>query len=511
MADVTFEIPEVLRRYSGGQAQVALDGATVGGVLDALFARFPELRVRTLDPRGRLWPYLLLFRDGRELPRATLLDEPVTGGCVLELIGAAEGGCGGIDPRLDVRMRGFRERTSVDEALRIALAGAAPLPAEDVAVTRCAGRVLADAVTSEVDVPPFRRAAMDGYAVRAEDTFGATDYDPVRLALVGESMPGTGFGGEVPPRSACRIMTGAPVPAGADAVVRAEAAREDGGDVLALEAVPPGKNVGRVGEDVARGRRLFDPGRVLRPQDAGVLASIGHGTVAVVRRPRVRIVLTGNELLPPGERPDGARIVDSNSVMLAALVARDGGEALDPLRLPDDRDALRAVLAESGADVVLVAGGSSVGREDYAPMLVRELGELPVHGIAVRPASPTGVGRIGDARVFLLPGNPVSCLSAYDLFAGPVIRVLAGRCAAWPHRTVRLPAARPVVSEIGRTDYARVRIVDGRVEPLAVSGASVLTSTTRADGFVLVASGSEGFAEGDEVEVFLYDGARGAP
>ena len=155
--------------------------------------------------------------------------------------------------------------------------------------------------------------------------------------------------------------------------------------------------------------------------------------------------------------------------------------------------------------MVLVSGGSSVGQEDHAPALLAEHGELPIHGIAMRPSSPTGMGRLDGRLVLLLPGNPVSCLCAYDFFAGRAIRVLGGRPADWPYRRVIRPLARKIVSTVGRLDYMRVRLVEGRVEPLAIAGASVLSSTTRADGFVLVPPDSEGYPPGAEVEVFLYD------
>jgi molybdopterin molybdotransferase len=217
----------------------------------------------------------------------------------------------------------------------------------------------------------------------------------------------------------------------------------------------------------------------------------------------VRLVITGNELLPAGTPPHGVHIADANGPMLAALVARDGG-AVDARGLVrDDPDTIAEGLL-SDADVVIVSGGSSVGVEDLAPGLLATHGELAVHGIAMRPSSPTGLGRIGNRLIFLLPGNPVSSLCAYDFFAGRAIRVLGGRGATWPYRPVRGRLTRKISSPIGRLDYARVTISDGLVEPLAVAGASVLSSTTRADGFVIVGDDSEGFAAGSDVDVWLY-------
>jgi molybdopterin molybdotransferase len=412
----------------------------------------------------------------------------------------------------DVRMRGFRERSEVEDVIRLLEAWVVPLPAEAVALAGAAGRVLAADVTAEVNVPAFDRAAMDGYALRASETFGAGSYNPLELILVGEVFPGRPFAGVVQSGQAVRIMTGAPLPQGADAVLQAEAAEEVSSisppRVRVLDSVPPGRHVGRVGEDVACGAVVLRAGRRLRPQDLGVLASIGAGSVQVVRRPRVAVLITGNELLPCGSRPEGYRIVDSNSVMVAALIERDGGVPIVAPLIPDSyeaiRTALRAALAE-GADAVLLSGGSSVGQEDHAPRVLAEVGELTVHGVALRPASPAGVGFVERVPVFLMPGNPVSCLCAYDLFAGRAVRRLGGRPADLPYRSAALPLARKIASVVGRVDYVRVAVQDGRVEPLATSGASVLSSTTRADGFVLVPRDSEGHPPGDTVQVYFYD------
>jgi molybdopterin molybdotransferase len=406
----------------------------------------------------------------------------------------------------DVRMRGFAERADVEDVERFLVAHTERLAAEPVALDDCVGRVLAADIESDVDVPGFARAAMDGFAVRGADTFGAADYDPIELRVVGLALPGKGYAGAVGAGEAVRIMTGAPVPDGADAVLMAEVADERGdGRVAIREPVAPHKHVGAVGEDIRAGDLVLRAGRRLRPQDAGLLASIGVSSPSCVRRPRVALVITGDELLPAGARPAGSRIVDSNSVVLRALVARDGGEALPFALLPDDPERIRHALVDAAADVVLVSGGSSVGQEDHAPRLVAELGTLDFHGVSMRPSSPAGVGRIDGRWVFLLPGNPVSCLCAYEFFAGPTVRALGGRSRAWPHRRVRLPLARKISSAVGRTDYVRVAIDAGRVVPLATSGASILSSTVRAAGCVLVPRGLEGMAEGAPVEVLLYD------
>jgi molybdopterin molybdotransferase len=411
----------------------------------------------------------------------------------------------------DVRMRGFAKRHTVEAALAWLDAQLRPLGAESVRLEAASGRVLADSLTSNVDVPGFDRATMDGYALAAESTEGATAYNRLPLIVVGDSLPGRPFAGEVHAGQAVRVMTGAPMPLGCDGVLPAEfveaepAEREapSPSSIAALASVSPGKNVGRRGEDIRQGATLFQAGRRLRPQDIGVLSSVGVDEVCVFRRPRVRLVVTGNELLPAGSQPRGHCIVDANGPMLAALVERDGGLVDFPGLVPDERDAiLQSLFAD--ADVVLVSGGSSVGMEDFAPALLAGHGELAVHGIAMRPSSPTGFGRLEHRLVFLLPGNPVSCLCAYDFFAGRAIRALGGRSKEWPYRSITAKLARKISSPIGRLDYARVQLSNNLVEPLAVGGASMLSSTTRADGFVIVPADSEGYAPGAEVEVWLY-------
>jgi len=405
----------------------------------------------------------------------------------------------------DVRMKGFAERADVEAVERFLREQIRRLPPESVDLLCCVGRVLAEDVRAEIDVPGFARSAMDGYAVRGEDTFGASAYAPIALSVRGQALPGKPFAGSLERGSAIRVMTGAPIPAGADAVVMAEVCEERDGTVEISEAVAPQKNIGAVGEDIRAGDLVLRAGRRLRPQDAGLLASIGVATPTCVRRPRVALVITGDELMPAGSKPEGAHIVDSNSVVLRALVARDGGELLPFDILPDRPEIIREALRDPSADVVIVSGGSSVGTEDHAPRLVAELGKLDFHGISMRPSSPTGIGRIADRLIFLLPGNPVSCLCAYEFFAGPSVRALGGRSRAWPHRRIRRPLARKISSAVGRTDYVRVAFEAGKVVPIATAGASILSSTVAADGCVIIPRELEGVAEGAEVEVLLYD------
>ncbi len=400
-------------------------------------------------------------------------------------------------------MHGFTRRHTVQQAIDWLDAHLHALDAELVPLRAAAGRVLATTIVSDIDVPGFDRATMDGYAVVADSTEGATPYNRVALTVVGDALPGSPFARSLARGEAVRIMTGAPMPAGSDSVLPAESVEGNGDVVSATSDVSPGKNVGQRGEDIVRGTTLLGIGRALRPQDLGVMSSIGLADATVVRQPRVRLVITGNELLPSGSKPQAFQITDANGPMLTALAERDGALVDFPGLVRDEPEAILSAL-HADADIVIVSGGSSVGIEDHAPTLVATHGELAVHGIAMRPSSPTGMGRIGQRLIFLLPGNPVSALCAYDFFAGRAIRALGGRSKDWPYRSVRATLARKISSPIGRLDYARVRLAGERAEPLSVSGASVLSSTTRADGFVIVDQDSEGFAAGADVIVWLY-------
>ncbi len=421
-----------------------------------------------------------------------------------------------------IRMRGFRARSEVSEVIEI-LRRATPLPGELTHVTTSAGRNLAAPIVAPIDVPGFRRAAVDGYAIRGEDSFGASEQNPLTLKVLGTSLPGRPYRGCITNHQAVRITTGAPVPEGADAVIQAELTHLPAGEseetptrVELTGQVAPQKHLGQIGEDVARGETILEPPRRLRAQDAGVLASLGFVAIPVIERPRVQLLVTGSELVPPGEQPGAYQIVDSNSVTLQALVGRDRGIWMPPIRVFDGRRELERGFGEllaGPADILLVSGATSVGLEDLMPAVLASRGKLLIHGVAMRPASPTGLGQLADGRfVFLLPGNPVSCLCAYEFFVGPHVRTLEGRQQpwAWPHTRRRLQLARKIVSKIGRVDFVRVGLTTAQtgeqhVVPIATSGASNLSSAVRADGVVIVPRDLEGLAPLTWVDVHLFD------
>ncbi|MCK6549350.1 molybdopterin molybdotransferase MoeA [Myxococcota bacterium] len=402
----------------------------------------------------------------------------------------------------DVRMKGFQKRASVADVQALVDARIGPLGLERVPFRSALGRVLAEDVVSPRDVPPHPRSAMDGYAVRAADCPGTLDV--VAEVKAAEQLP---F--EVQPGQAVRIMTGARVPAGADAVVMVEDTKLDGARVAIASAPKPGQHVLDTGSDLGRGQVVLAKGRRLLAHDVAMLVSVGALEVAVQRRPRVRIIPTGTELVRAGVEPTGSQVVESNSFMLEALALRDGAEVMLHPIVPDDLGMIRRALSEPGADVIVSTGGSSVGVEDFLPVVVRELGELVIHGVDVRPASPTGVGFIGATAVVLAPGFPVASYVAWDLFVRPIVQRMGGVEPVLPYRITRARLAKDVKKPASRVEIQRVvlsRAGDGGL-PLASGlpgGAAILSTLTRADGFVWLPAGTAELGAGTEVDVHLY-------
>ena len=393
----------------------------------------------------------------------------------------------------------FKERTSVDEALQLFLENILPLRhTEEVPLQACADRVLAEAAVSGRDVPHYRRAAMDGYAVRASDTPGASPANPVLLQLSDSIEEGTTMW----------IHTGAAIPEGADAVVMVEDTVTAGYLVEIRAQVYPGRNVGQVGEDIKRKDLIFEEGHLLRPCDAAVLASIGLERVKVFRKPVVAIIPTGDELVSretSGEVPPPGMVLETNGLMNALYVERWGGVFRCTGIIPDRPESIReAVETNLDADMILISGGTSVGKRDHAPEVIESLGKLLVHGVGIIPGKPTALGIIDKTPVVCLPGYPVAGLVALYFFVRPGIRKL-GSIPEVPEIVLRKCLAAKIISKIGYVNFIRVVFEGDRVRPLMGAGAGVLSSVAKADGYVLVPENVEGYEEGQEVEVFLVE------
>ena len=403
---------------------------------------------------------------------------------------------------------GFKTQISLGEAQRLALSLAAETGDEEVSLDDASSRVLSLDVVAGLDNPPFDRAMMDGYAVVAKNTFGASSTNPVALKVVGAVSTGDSPALSLASGEAIKIMTGAPIPKGADAVVKVEYTEELKGVVEVFEAVAPGKNISPAGEDIKKGAVLLKKGRVLRPHDTGVLAAIGRVKVLVKSRPRVKIASTGAELIEPGERLKPGSIYDINTYTLSALLKAVGGTPLHQGIIRDDEKSLIDLIRSPDWDVLLISGATSVGEKDFVPGVVERLGRIVFHGVSIRPGGPVGFGVASDKPVFMLPGFPVACITAFELLVTPFIQKMLGTDITSPHPIVEGILDKAIPSEPGRVDFVRVKVHAKKgvwnVTPIASKGAGLITTLSKADGFVLVDEKKEGVEAGERVMVHLF-------
>jgi molybdopterin molybdotransferase len=398
---------------------------------------------------------------------------------------------------VDVRMQGFSDRALAETLWQWLDQQLAPLAGESLPLAAACGRVLAAPIVATSALPNQAQAAMDGYAVNGLETIGASEYNPLFLQLIGLATPAEPFRGVLSPQHAVAVMTGAALPTGADAVLPAEYAEASTTTLTLTQPVAPADNVMRIGADVAAESLVFAAGHRLRPQDLALLSLLAQDTVSVIRAPQVRLLMVGDELC-------NGHTLEANSPMLRALIARDGGCVVQCECVPDQPDRLAAALTAPGADLILVSGGAGIGANDWLPLVLAEHGELIAHGVAVRPCSGAGLGQVQQVPVLLLPGNPAACFAAYDLFAARAIRRAAGLTPALPYARQQQPLARKIVSAPGRLDYCRVQYTADGLVPLGAGNAGLLSSVTRADGFVLIPLNSEGYPPGTMVEMYCY-------
>lgn len=422
----------------------------------------------------------------------------------------------------------FLHIRSVTEARARFLAAWAPRPpqTEIVPLSQACGRVLGQDVVSPEDLPPYPRSVVDGYAVRAADTFGASEGQPAYLAVVGEVVMGRAPGLSIGPGEAARIPTGGTLPPGSDAAVMVEYTEVLAGPALAggawqpahgttedLEVrrpVGPGENVVQPGEDARRGAVVLRAGTTLRPAHIGLLAGLGIVRVHVALPPRIAVLSTGDEIVPPESAPGPGRIRDINGPALCAAVAMEGGQPVFCGIVPDEFDPLLEALraAQEASDAILVSGGSSIGLRDEVSRAIEALGPpgVLVHGVAMRPGKPTVLGLCGEIPVIGLPGHPTTVLVVFHVFVRDILGRLLGR-SPQPAPVVRARLTRRVASAAGRVDYLRVRLEerDGALWAAPVLGKSGLISTmAEADGLAAVPEAAEGLDAGEEVAVEVF-------
>jgi molybdopterin molybdotransferase len=380
---------------------------------------------------------------------------------------------------------------------------------ETIAIDEAFGRVPAEALHAPHALPGFARATVDGFAVRAADTYGASEGLPSYLDLAGEVRMGHPPEVEVRPGTTVAIATGAPLPSGADAVLKVEHTQSATPELLeVLKPVTPGEGLVRADEDAAPGDELAMPGRPLRAQDLGMLAAAGITELPVYARPRVAIVSTGDELVPADAQSlSPGQVRDATAPALAALIREAGGEPEFIGIVGDDQDVLAQSLRQAlpDSDVLVVSAGSSVGSRDETAAAIASLGEPGIwcHGLAFRPGKPTLLADCGGVPVIGLPGNPRSALVVFRLIGMPIVRMVGGCTDPPPEPSTQARLTRDLPSAAGRLDIVQVRLDGDRAEPLFGSS-SLLSILTAADGYVVVPEAATGLAAGSEVEVTLY-------
>jgi molybdenum cofactor synthesis domain-containing protein len=401
-------------------------------------------------------------------------------------------------------MRPFARTISIGEARAIIDAGMPRIERrERVALLDARGRVLSAGVVAGADVPPFDRASMDGYAVVAVDTNGATRERPARLRLTGRVYTGDVPTGRVETGACMEIATGAPLPAGADAVIMVEETAVSGDDIALFASVRPAQNVGRRGADIASGQTILREGDVLNASRVGALAALGLADVEVWARPSVAVLSTGNEIAPQGAPLAPGQIYDINRFTVSTVIAEHGGVAVPVATARDTLPALHAALDEClRHDLVVFSGGSSVGERDLILDVIRERGEVLFHGIAVKPGKPTLFGRVQDTPVFGMPGYPTSCLSNAYILLVPTLRRMARLPLSAPRR-LALPLSARVASVAGRHQFYSVRVEGAQAVP-AFKASGDITSMSQADGYIEIPAEVTELAAGTVVEVTLF-------
>jgi molybdopterin molybdotransferase len=418
---------------------------------------------------------------------------------------------------------------SIQEALTRILSYVSRLPAEDKHPMEALGQVLDEDVRAEFDIPPLDNTAMDGYAVRAEDTAGAAHDSPTRLEVIGEVAAGYQYEGEVRPGTAVRIMTGAPVPHGADTIVPFEETDEPFGrapegtrtltaTVKVFKEARPGANIRRSAEDIHAGEVVVSSGTVLRPQEIGVIASVGRDSVRVVRRPLVAVLSTGDELLEPGQRREGARIYDANAYSVGSLVLRYGGV---PKLLGIAKDTVEALTSKIHegliADMIITSAGVSRGDYDVVKDVLAREGEIDFWTVAMKPGKPLAFGAFEKAGRVIphigLPGNPVSSMVAFELFGRPAMFKMMGKA------DYRRPVVRAIAEDrITNMDDPRVFMArcivterDGRyyARLTGSQGSGILTSMMKANALTIIPAEVDVVEPGDEIDVLMLDWSRG--
>jgi molybdopterin molybdotransferase len=405
-----------------------------------------------------------------------------------------------------VRLKGFQKLTTIDETIRVFFSKlqAKPLKPVTVKLHSALDRVLAEDIIAGQDLPRFDRSAVDGYAVRAEDVVGASQFKPKTLQITDKNM--------IVDKQTRLLWTGNPIPKGADAVVMLESTRRIKDKIEVWVSVTPGENVSKRGEDLSKGDVAVKAGTRLKPHHLGLIGALGKAEVAVVERPKVAILATGNELVKVGVKLRENQVFDVNRLVLSMLCCEIGAEPLDLGIAKDDVCEISAKLKTGleKADAVITSGGTSVGGVDLVPEAANSIGKpgVIVHGVAMKPGMPTALAVVEEKPIVILSGNPVAAMIGFEVFCRPLICRMLG-LKLEPRPTVQAKMNRRIATTLGRKNFVRVYVFQQNgefvAEPISARGSSMISTMTRANGYVVVPENREGLEEGERVSVQLFD------
>lgn len=381
------------------------------------------------------------------------------------------------------------------------------LDTERVSLKEAYNRTLAEDIKALLDSPSFDRSAMDGYAVKAEDTFGSSENNPAHLKVV--DRIGAGEASEIILKKgeAVKIATGAPIPEGADAVIMEEYTYEKDNDLEVSKTLFPGENVAPLGEDFKQGDKLLKSGKLLRPQDIGLITAAGYDTVNVFKKPKIGVITTGNELVMSRSEIKGAKIINSNYYTLKALVE-------STLAVPevthcvDDAEKVEEQIKKflKTCDAIITTGGTAISKGDVVVDVVNKMGEVLIHGAAIRPGKPFGFGVIDKTPIFMLSGYPVASMVQFDVFTRDYLLKMQNIHKEFP--VIKKTASRKIASTLGRTDYIRAKTDGDQVYPLKIDGSGIIRSMVESDCYIIIEENVEGINEGENCDILLYDSLK---
>ena len=410
-----------------------------------------------------------------------------------------------------LRKIGFSKLTKLEDALDLLFTHIKLNPIEEIEISDSLNRILAVNILSEIDIPPFDRSAMDGYAIKAEDSFGASTSNSKQINLIGTIEIGETSNFNLNKGEGIRISTGAPIPKGADAVIKIEDTDIENDIITLYTSIVPGKNLSKQGEDFKKGTQILNRGIDIKAEHIALLSSLGFKKVKVITRPKVSVFASGDELIEPGNPLEAGKIYNSNTPMVSNLVKLYGGFIVRGETVKDDKDIIKNGLIESSKDsqIIIFTGGTSVGSKDYLPEIVNENGTVLTHGIAMRPGSPILIGTLNESLIFCLPGTPVAAYVCFLKITGLAIRKMLGCINLDPRIEIMATISKDVpVSSLGFLHHLRVKIEkteeNFNVNPVKLKGSGVISTLTESDGIVEIPAFQEGLKKGDLVWVKIH-------